>query len=112
MQQVDDILDVGVEVDPWAGKVHALAEPGKGRGVDFVTGGPQVRRHPPPAPAAHDRALNQDKHRHTALLDLSPPISQARPMATPCTKLSDAEHQSPAFSRQPSVVSSLQLPAF
>jgi predicted ester cyclase len=64
VEHVDDILDVGVQIDLRAREVDALAVPGEGRGLDIVAGAAQVRRDPPPAPAAGKRAVDKDKSRH------------------------------------------------
>ena len=76
VQQVDDVLEVGVQINLWAGEVDTLAKPGEGRREDLVTRRLQFRCHPAPAPAADERALDQDEGCRRSLLAPFPSTAQ------------------------------------
>jgi hypothetical protein len=57
--QVDDVGDVGVEIDGGRQEMDALAEAGERRGVDLVAALFEPVGHPPPAPAAVPGAVHQ-----------------------------------------------------
>jgi hypothetical protein len=58
LHQVDDVGEVGVEVDLGTGKVRAFSQPGEGHRVDVVAVLPQLAGHRPPCqpPSGHATA--------------------------------------------------------
>ena len=81
-EQVDDVGDVGVEVDVVAEQVRAVADAGQRGGVDLVTAGLQQVGHPPPAPAAVPGAVDQHEGlggRNFGHFEILPAFAQANP---------------------------------
>jgi hypothetical protein len=64
LQDIDDVLDVGVEVDVGVAKVDPLAETREGRREDIVPGSAQERRQLLSTPPATAGTLHQDECGH------------------------------------------------
>ena len=64
--EVDHLVDVGVEVDAGVDEVGALADAQQRRRVDLVAGVAERPDHPVPAPRAVSASMNEDVGRHLA----------------------------------------------
>jgi hypothetical protein len=95
-EDIDDVGDVGVEVDARVHEMRTLAESGQGRREDLMAGLAQRLRVGPPAPAADPGAMDQNKVCHCLLLDAPHAIGAKARCGCHCEKGSPP----PRFSRR------------
>ena len=62
--EIDDIVNVGREIDLWADEVDSLADSRQARREDLVTVGRQEPTNLPPAMSATPTTVNKDERSH------------------------------------------------
>src|SRR5215472_350254 len=115
LQEIDDVLDVGVEADFRASEMRAFAKAGERGGIDIVTPPTQQRGYLLPTPATkpsrmdqHERRLVAGPRHGTAPLWLLAPCVQVRQSLRPgpstsTPRLISAASQDVAFACYPSI---------